>query len=45
MVYVIRISSAGSTYAYAYAALGEYLAVIAAWAISLEYGISGAFTA
>lgn len=37
-----RISSPGSTYAYAYAALGEYPAVIAAWAISLEYGVSGA---
>ena len=37
-----RISSAGSSYAYAYAALGEYPAVIAAFAVSLEYGISGA---
>lgn len=40
-----RIPSAGSTYAYAYYALGEYPAVLAAWALSLEYGVSGAAVA
>lgn len=40
-----RIPSAGSTYAYSYYALGEYPAVLAAWALSLEYGISGAAVA
>ncbi|CAK9252805.1 unnamed protein product [Sphagnum jensenii] len=37
-----RIPTAGSSYVYAYAALGEYPAVIAAWSLSLEYGLSGA---
>ena len=40
-----RIPSAGSTYAYAYYALGEYPAVLAAWALTLEYGSSGAAVA
>jgi len=40
-----RIPSAGSTYAYAYCALGELPAVLAAWFLSLEYGISGAAVA
>ena len=37
-----RIPSAGSSYAYVYFALGELPAVIAAWFLTLEYGISGA---
>lgn len=40
-----RIPSAGSSYAYVYVGLGEYFAVIAAWCLSLEYGISGAAVA
>jgi amino acid transporter len=39
------IPCAGSTYAYAYVALGELPAVIAGWCLSLEYGISGAAVA
>ncbi|GLE01614.1 hypothetical protein PINS_up010448 [Pythium insidiosum] len=37
-----RVPSSGSAYAYAYHALGELPAVIAAWLITLEYGMSGA---
>jgi amino acid transporter len=40
-----RVPSAGSTYAYAYHALGELPAVVAAWCLTLEYGISGAAVA
>lgn len=40
-----RIPSAGSSYAYVYATLGEYLAVIAACCLTMEYGISGAAVA
>lgn len=40
-----RIPSAGSTYAYSYYALGEYPAVVAAWALSLEYGLSASAVA
>ena len=40
-----RIPSAGSAYAYVYATLGELPAVIAAWCLTLEYGISGAAVA
>lgn len=40
-----RIPSAGSSYAYAYVSLGEYMAVLAAWSLSLEYGISGSAVA
>jgi APA family basic amino acid/polyamine antiporter len=40
-----RIPCAGSTYAYAYVALGELPAVIAGWCLTLEYGISGAAVA
>jgi amino acid transporter len=40
-----RIPTAGSSYAYVYVALGELPAVIAAWCLSLEYGISGAAVA
>lgn len=40
-----RIPSAGSSYAYVYCALGEFPAVIAAWCLSLEYGISGSAVA
>ena len=40
-----RIPSAGSSYAYVYVALGEFPAVIAAWCLSLEYGISGSAVA
>jgi amino acid transporter len=40
-----RIPSAGSSYAYVYVGLGELPAVIAAWCLSLEYGISGAAVA
>ncbi|OQR99757.1 Amino Acid-Polyamine-Organocation (APC) Family [Thraustotheca clavata] len=36
------IPSSGSTYAYAYHALGELPAAIAGWLLFLEYGISGA---
>jgi amino acid transporter len=34
-----RIPSAGSSYAYVYYALGEMPAVVAAWCLTLEYGI------
>ncbi|DBA01499.1 TPA: hypothetical protein N0F65_004849 [Lagenidium giganteum] len=37
-----RVPSSGSTYAYAYHALGELPAVIGAWLLTLEYGVSGA---
>lgn len=40
-----RIPCAGSTYAYAYTALGELPAVVAGWYLTLEYGISGAAVA
>lgn len=40
-----RIPCAGSTYAYAYVALGELPAVIAGWCLTLEYGVSGATVA
>lgn len=36
-----RIPSSGSTYAYTYHTIGELPAVIAAWLITLEYGMSG----
>ncbi|OQS01556.1 Amino Acid-Polyamine-Organocation (APC) Family [Achlya hypogyna] len=36
------IPSSGSTYAYSYHVLGELPAVVAAWLLTLEYGISGA---
>ncbi|RHY27440.1 hypothetical protein DYB32_006774 [Aphanomyces invadans] len=36
------IPSSGSTYAYSYHALGELPAFIAAWLLTLEYGMSGA---
>jgi basic amino acid/polyamine antiporter, APA family len=36
------VPSAGSAYAYTYVALGEVFAVIVAWCLMLEYGISGA---
>lgn len=42
MELVTRVPSSGSTYAYSYHALGELFAVIAAWLITLEYGMSGA---
>ncbi|ETI50824.1 hypothetical protein F441_05720 [Phytophthora nicotianae CJ01A1] len=41
MELVTRIPSSGSTYAYSFHALGELPAVIAAWLLTLEYGISG----
>ncbi|TMW60282.1 hypothetical protein Poli38472_000324 [Pythium oligandrum] len=37
-----RVPSSGSTYAYAYHTLGELPAVVAAWLLTLEYGMSGA---
>lgn len=37
-----RVPASGSTYAYAYHAIGELPAVIGAWLVSLEYGVSGA---
>jgi amino acid transporter len=40
-----RMTSAGSSYAYVYYSLGELPAVIAAWCLSLEYGISGSAVA
>jgi APA family basic amino acid/polyamine antiporter len=40
-----RIPSAGSSYAYAYECLGEFAAVMTAWCLFLEYGISGAAVA
>ncbi|KAF0684927.1 Aste57867_23171 [Aphanomyces stellatus] len=36
------VPSSGSTYAYAYHILGELPAFIAAWLLTLEYGMSGA---
>lgn len=39
------VPSAGSVYAYSYYALGEVFAVIAAWCLTLEYGVSGAAVA
>ncbi|RHY05364.1 hypothetical protein DYB25_009807 [Aphanomyces astaci] len=36
------IPSSGSTYAYAYYALGELPAFVGAWLLTLEYGMSGA---
>lgn len=39
-----RIPSSGSTYAYAYHAIGELPAVIAAWMLTLEYAVSGVGT-
>lgn len=39
------IPSSGSSYAYTYVGLGEYLAFLAAWCLTLEYGISGAAVA
>eukprot|EP01031_Cornospumella_fuschlensis_P027875 gene27875-33660_t len=40
-----RWPSAGSSYTYVYATLGEFFAVLTAWALSLECGISGAAVA
>jgi APA family basic amino acid/polyamine antiporter len=40
-----RIPASGSTYAYAYVALGELPAVIAAACLTLEYAVSGAAVA
>jgi amino acid transporter len=37
-----RVPSSGSVYAYAYHTMGELPAVVAAWMLTLEYGISGA---
>ncbi|KAF1782937.1 Cationic amino acid transporter, C-terminal [Phytophthora cactorum] len=37
-----RIPSSGSTYAYAYHAIGEMPAVVAGWLLTLEYAVSGA---
>jgi amino acid transporter len=37
-----RVPSSGSTYAYSYHAIGELPAVIGAWLLTLEYGVSGA---
>ena len=34
-----RVPSAGSSYAYVYTTLGELPAVIAAWCLTLEYGL------
>ncbi|CEG43709.1 amino acid-polyamine-organocation family [Plasmopara halstedii] len=42
MELVTRVPSSGSTYAYSFYALGELPAVVAAWLLTLEYGISGA---
>lgn len=39
------IPSSGSVYAYAYVSLGEVFACIAAWCLTLEYGVSGAAVA
>ncbi|RLN46088.1 hypothetical protein BBJ29_005210 [Phytophthora kernoviae] len=41
MEMVTRVPSSGSTYAYSFYALGELPAVVAAWLVSLEYGVSG----
>lgn len=40
-----RIPSAGSSYAYAFVALGELPAVVAGWCLTLEYGVSAAAVA
>jgi APA family basic amino acid/polyamine antiporter len=40
-----RVPSAGSSYAYVYTTLGELPAVLAAWCLTLEYGLSGAAVA
>eukprot|EP01041_Mallomonas_annulata_P007041 gene7041-14322_t len=40
-----RIPSSGSSYAYVYYSLGEFPAVITAWCLTLEYGMSGAAVA
>jgi APA family basic amino acid/polyamine antiporter len=40
-----RIPSAGSSYAYVYAFLGEYLAVVAASSLCFEYGIASSAVA
>ncbi|KAL3671987.1 hypothetical protein V7S43_002652 [Phytophthora oleae] len=37
-----RVPSSGSTYAYAYHAIGEMPAVVAGWLLTLEYAVSGA---
>ncbi|KAF4320568.1 hypothetical protein BBO99_00001563 [Phytophthora kernoviae] len=37
-----RVPSSGSTYAYAYHAIGELPAVVAGWLLTLEYAVSGA---
>lgn len=42
MELVTRVPSSGSTYAFSFYALGELPAVVAAWLLTLEYGISGA---
>jgi amino acid transporter len=42
MEMVTQVPSSGSTYAYSFYALGELPAVVAAWLVSLEYGVSGA---
>ncbi|KAF4320098.1 hypothetical protein JM18_004338 [Phytophthora kernoviae] len=41
MELVTRVPSSGSTYAYSFYALGELPAVVAAWLLTLEYGVSG----
>ncbi|KAE8912286.1 hypothetical protein PF005_g25522 [Phytophthora fragariae] len=41
MEMVTQVPSSGSTYAYSFYALGELPAVVAAWLVSLEYGVSG----
>ena len=40
-----RIPSAGSTYAYAYVTLGEVVAFVAGWCLTLEYGVSSSAVA
>lgn len=40
-----RVPSAGSSYAYVFTTLGELPAVLAAWCLTLEYGLSGAAVA
>jgi amino acid transporter len=40
-----RIPAAGATYVYAYVALGEWAAVVAAACLTLEYGVAGAAVA
>eukprot|EP00516_Mucochytrium_quahogii_P009659 CAMPEP_0203771302 /NCGR_PEP_ID=MMETSP0099_2-20121227/3324_1 /ASSEMBLY_ACC=CAM_ASM_000209 /TAXON_ID=96639 /ORGANISM=" , Strain NY0313808BC1" /LENGTH=498 /DNA_ID=CAMNT_0050668601 /DNA_START=307 /DNA_END=1803 /DNA_ORIENTATION=+ len=39
------LCTCGSTYAFSYHGLGEIFAVVAAWLITLEYGVSGAAVA